>query len=70
MTEQRRYRAYLLRLWQADDEDGHPVWRASLEDAHTGDRRGFANLPQLCAFLADETARWMRQGMGPPDTES
>src|SRR4051812_15930696 len=41
MTEPRRYRAYLLRLWQADGDDGRPVWRAALEDAGTSERRGF-----------------------------
>jgi hypothetical protein len=30
MTELRRYRVYLLRLWQAAGKDGQPVWRAAL----------------------------------------
>jgi hypothetical protein len=51
MTEPRRYRAYLLRLWQAEGDDGRPVWRAALEDARSGERHGFANLARLCAFL-------------------
>jgi hypothetical protein len=29
MTEPRRYHAYLLRLRQANGEDGCPVWRAA-----------------------------------------
>jgi hypothetical protein len=49
-----RYRSYLLRLWQVDDA-GQPVWRASLADAHTGERRGFASLAALAAFLAEQT---------------
>jgi hypothetical protein len=51
MAEPRRYRVFLLRLWQAEGEDGRRVWRAALEDARTGERRGFAELAQLCAFL-------------------
>jgi hypothetical protein len=48
MTEVRRYRAYLVRLWQAENEDGRLVWRAALEDARGGERHGFADLTQLC----------------------
>ena len=39
-TEQRDYLAYMLRLWQVND-DGKPVWRASVESPHTGERHGF-----------------------------
>jgi hypothetical protein len=42
--------AYLVRLWQVNSE-GQPAWHASLEDPHTGERRGFADLPSLFAFL-------------------
>ncbi len=49
-TRPPRYRAYLLRLWDANPR-GPPAWHASLEDAHTGERRGFADLEQLLAFL-------------------
>jgi hypothetical protein len=42
--------AFLLRLWCVKDEDGI-VWRASLEDAHTGERRGFADVQLLYVFL-------------------
>lgn len=56
MGEERRRRlSYLLRLWQAE-QDGAWVWRASLENAHTGERRGFASLIALFAFLKEETA--------------
>jgi hypothetical protein len=54
MTEPRRYRAYLLRLWQAEGEDGQPVWRAALEEARTSERRGFADLESLFAFLKEQ----------------
>ena len=53
--EQRRYTSYLLRLWQTERK-GALVWRASLESAHTGERRGFASVAELCAFLEQETA--------------
>ena len=55
MSEERRRLSYLLRLWQAERE-GALVWRASLESAHTGERRGFANLAELYAFLEQETS--------------
>jgi hypothetical protein len=48
-----RYRAYLLRLWDANSH-GPPTWHASLEDTHTGERWGFADLERLVAFLAAE----------------
>ena len=45
-----RYRAYLLRCWQ---ERGHhrSAWRCSLQDPHTGERRSFASLEAMLAFL-------------------
>jgi len=50
-----RYMSYLLRLWQVTLK-GRPVWRASLESALTGERRGFADLEDLFEFLREETA--------------
>ena len=55
MSEE-KYISYLLRLWQVRSKDGR-VWRASLEHASTGERRGFACLAALVAFLEQETAR-------------
>jgi len=46
------YLAFLLRLWCVDVEDGI-AWRASLENAHTGERQGFADLEQMSAFLEE-----------------
>jgi hypothetical protein len=46
------YHAWLLRCWQepgATAPDGG--WRFSLEDPHTGVRRGFGDLAALLAFL-------------------
>ncbi len=51
-TESRRYLAYMLRLWQAGS-GGEPVWRASLESPHTGERHNFASLDLLFAFLKE-----------------
>jgi hypothetical protein len=44
------YQAFLLRMWQ-EHRTGQPVWRASLENPHTGERLGFAGLPELFAYL-------------------
>jgi hypothetical protein len=70
MFELRPYRAYLLRLWQADSDDGHPVWRAALEDARTGERRGFADLARLCTFLEALTADWPEHEAHPSEGEA
>lgn len=51
---QRRYKAYLLRLWQ-ERSGGEWVWRASLEDAHDPVRKGFPDLEQLYTFLKEQT---------------
>ena len=58
LGETPRYRAYLLRCW-AEHGPSAPapaVWRYSLEDPHTGERRGFADLAALLAFLRAELA--------------
>jgi len=51
-----RYRSYLLSFWEerSQDPDTPAVWRFSLEDPHTGQRRGFANLRELVAALERE----------------
>jgi hypothetical protein len=55
MSERRPgYRAYLLRLWQVRAA-GETQWRASLENAHTGERRGFPSLERLVDYLRAET---------------
>ena len=56
---QRRYRAFLLRLWQ-ERSGGEWVWRASLEDPHSNVRKGFADLERsIC--LPEGTNRGWRQ---------
>jgi len=49
------YMAFLLRLWAVREADALH-WRASLEDAQTGERRGFADLDRLCEFLEQQCA--------------
>ena len=53
-VETEDYLAYMLRLWRVNTSTG-PVWRASLESPHTGERRGFATLEHLFAYLEEET---------------
>jgi hypothetical protein len=50
------YLSYLLRLWRAR-ERGRPVWRASLQSPHTGERVSFRTLDELCAFLRRQSGR-------------
>ena len=57
MSEDRdNYAAYLLRLWRSGSEEG-TEWRASLEDAHTGEMRGFGTADALIAFLMERMRR-------------
>lgn len=49
-SDRSRYRAFLLRLWKADN-GGQPVWRLSLEEAGRRRRRRFHSLEELDAFL-------------------
>lgn len=53
IEDNRAYHAYLLRLWQVNAGESH-TWHASLEDPYTGKRLGFADLPGLFAFLAEQ----------------
>lgn len=59
---QRRYVSYLLRLWQVESR-GQLVWRASLEDARSGERRGFPDLEALFAYLREQTAAGTNEGV-------
>jgi hypothetical protein len=54
MTTERDYVAYLLRLWRVNSE-GKTAWRASIESASTGERKGFASLDDLVDFLRQQT---------------
>lgn len=59
--------AYLLRLWPASSAEIW-VWRASLVNVHTGERRGFADLESLCVFLKEQTGADARTDDRPPST--
>jgi hypothetical protein len=48
--DQERALAYVLRLWRVTDGE-LSVWRASLQDIRTGERRGFAGLDGACRYL-------------------
>jgi hypothetical protein len=79
-----RYRSYLLTVWEERSRDPNlpPVWRFSLEDPRTEQRRGFADLAALVAALRDEISgaevvEWesqkgptRRRGSGAPDAEA
>ncbi len=53
ISDHPHYCAYLLRCWA--EHSAHPqqplIWRFSVEDPHSGDRRGFATFEALVAFL-------------------
>ncbi len=57
-----RHRAYLLRCWE-ERSQSVSVWRFSLEEVHTNQRRGFASLEGLRAYLEKEMAD---EAAGPP----
>ena len=63
MTAERDYEAYLLRLWRVYSQ-GKAAWRASVENAHTAERKGFTNLDDLFDFLRQQT------GTSPDSDES
>ena len=66
----RPYVTLLLRLWQVED-NGAPVWRASLESSQTGERHGFADLGALFTFLRDLTSTHSRPaGVQTPQVSS
>ena len=50
------YRSYLITFWEerSQDSDRPAVWRFSLEDPRSGDRRGFPDLEMLVAALKQE----------------
>jgi hypothetical protein len=54
-----RYRSYIVRCWQeASVHAGRrtKLWRFSLQDPHTGLRRGFVTLEALLVSLQEEMA--------------
>lgn len=56
-------RSFVLQLWPGDETS----WRCSLRDLASGERRGFASLDELAAFLANSpVAPPERRGAGSP----
>ena len=55
MAAVRRYLAYLVRPWTVN-ANGNLVWRASVENAHTGERCAFTDLAGLFDFLQTAVA--------------
>jgi hypothetical protein len=75
----RDYMAYLLRLWRTGLGE-NAAWHASLQDARTGERMGFACLDDLVAYLKQRMGEGeARLGhgteracarQGPPDSQA
>jgi hypothetical protein len=53
-AQEHTYHSYLLRIWRTGSY-GERTWRCMLEDPHTGQQHGFADLDALCAFLRQQT---------------
>jgi len=53
-----QYHSFILSLWTEGSAlpNAPPVWRYSLEDPHTDQRRGFKDLAELMRFLQVWTA--------------
>jgi predicted small lipoprotein YifL len=51
--KQRRYHAYLLRLWEVQTPEAS-VWRSSLEEPGNGIKKTFSSLSSLFAFLDEQ----------------
>ena len=61
-----RYRAFLMRLWEGDAlKPPAEAWRFSLEDPHSGQKRGFASLASAQAAAAQAAAD-LAPGILPP----
>jgi len=52
-VNEKTYLSYLLRLWRVR-RNNYLVWRASLENSHTGEKHGFASLDLLLEFLREQ----------------
>lgn len=63
-----RYLAYMLRIWKENDA-GMSTWRASVEDPHSGERRGFPNLDALITFLWGQVQDLQDETKVPQDNE-
>ena len=63
-----RQRVYILRFWETRSlpPDAPVTWRFSAQDPQTGERRGFADLDGLMAFLAAQTGEPAGSRTGSP----
>jgi hypothetical protein len=61
VERQREYMAYLVRIWSVRGK-GRTVWRASLENAHTGESHGFDTLDDLFDYVRARTAEMTDSG--------
>jgi len=52
--ERHRYLSYLIRIWRRQGVK-HKEWLASAESVRSHERRSFADLPSLYAFLDAQT---------------
>jgi hypothetical protein len=67
--KQRGHLAYLLRLWRVDN-GAEAIWRASLQDVRTGERRGFAGLDEAFAYLRQQLGSLSHPGHPDRDPDS
>jgi hypothetical protein len=65
-NEPQRSYVFLLRWPGLPQTADHAGWRASLEDARTGERRTFAYPEQLFAYLMQLAEEAASGGAGPP----
>jgi hypothetical protein len=56
VAESSRYKSFLLTIWEERSKDPRTEtsWRFSLEDPHSGKRRGFSSLQALVEALREE----------------
>jgi hypothetical protein len=52
--------AYLVRCWLVETEQG-PVWRAAVEDPHSGEQHTFSDLSSALAFLGEKAKAVLEQ---------
>jgi hypothetical protein len=53
------YQVYVLRCWEEHSDQPESVaWRFSVQDPDANQRRGFASLEALVAFLTNQFGAW------------
>jgi hypothetical protein len=63
-----RRHAFILTIWTEGDPrpNAPPIWRFSLQDARTMERRGFKDLAALTRFVEEWTAEWPKEDADNP----